>query len=205
VTRLILLRHGQTEWNVANRFQGQTDIELSPAGHDQAAAIAGRLAAERPDAMFSSDLLRCAATAAPLAALTGLAVTQDIRLRERGYGDWEGLTRPEVEAGWPTELARWSAGQPLRGANIEEAEDVGKRMAAVLTEIAGTHAGATVVVVTHGGAARHGVAAMLGWADELARTLGGLSNCHYSELRLRPSGGWTLSAHNIGAEPTAAR
>jgi probable phosphoglycerate mutase len=206
---LILLRHGQTDWNTANRFQGQTDIELSPTGHDQAFAAAQRLAVLRPDAIFSSDLRRCTRTAAPLSALTGLAVSYDARLRERAYGDWEGLTRGEVERDWPAELARWLAGQPVVGADVEEVADLGKRVGGALTEIADSHAGATVVVVTHGGAARQGTATMLGWPDAVASTLGNLANCHHAELRLRPSGQWALVAHNIGSaggmEPAAAR
>jgi glucosyl-3-phosphoglycerate phosphatase len=77
----VLWRHGQTIWNAESRFQGQTDIPLDDTGEAQAAGAASRLATLRPDAIFSSDLTRAASTAAPLARLTGLAVTLDKDLR----------------------------------------------------------------------------------------------------------------------------
>src|SRR5690242_19637486 len=83
--RLVLWRHGQTEWNMQGRFQGQTDIPLDEIGQQQAERAARLLAALQPSAIFSSDLIRAAATAAPLARLTGLTVTLDKDLRER-YG-----------------------------------------------------------------------------------------------------------------------
>ena len=89
----MLWRHGQTMWNVEHRFQGQTDIPLDETGEAQAEYAARRLATLRPDAIFSSDLIRAASTAAPLARLTGVPVTLDKELRERFGGDWEGLNR----------------------------------------------------------------------------------------------------------------
>ena len=90
VTRLLPWRHGETEWNAAGRVQGQLDPELSDVGRAQAAVAAPRLAEQRPDAIVASDLRRAADTAAVLAALTGLEVTLDARLRERFHGEWQG-------------------------------------------------------------------------------------------------------------------
>src|SRR5215831_6697386 len=89
--RLVLWRHGQTQWNVDGRFQGQSDIPLDPVGEQQAERAARLLAALQPAAIFSSDLARATATAAPLARLTGLRVIPEKDLRERFGGRWEGL------------------------------------------------------------------------------------------------------------------
>src|SRR5690606_18245837 len=91
-SRLILWRHGHTEWNAERRVQGHSDVPLSALGHAQAAEAAPLLAAFAPDAIVSSDLRRCTETAAALARHTGLPVRRDPRLRERYYGEWEGLT-----------------------------------------------------------------------------------------------------------------
>jgi probable phosphoglycerate mutase len=197
VTRLVLWRHGQTAWNADNRVQGTTDVELSELGRKQAVESAQRLAARQPDLLVSSDLLRAADTAAVLAELTGLPVTRDARLRERFYGDWQGLTIPEIASRWPVGYARWRAGEPVGEAGVEDVEAVAKRAAAALQEIiARSPVGGTVVVATHGGAARHGVTALLGWPESMARTLGGLDNCHWSELGFDPVRGWRLLVHN---------
>ncbi len=100
----MLWRHGQTVWNFEDRFQGQTDIPLNETGVSQAERAARLLAALQPDAIFCSDLGRAAATAAPLARITGLPVTVDKDLRERHGGVWEGLTGPEIRARYPAEF-----------------------------------------------------------------------------------------------------
>src|SRR5450755_3799671 len=87
---LVLWRHGQTDWNVQRRFQGQSDTPLNSAGHEQARRAARYIAALRPAAIFSSDLIRASATAEALARLTGLSVQLDKDLRERNGGSWEG-------------------------------------------------------------------------------------------------------------------
>jgi probable phosphoglycerate mutase len=89
MTRLIIWRHGNTDWNAANRVQGQTDVPLNDLGREQALAAAPLLAALRPDAIVASDLSRAADTAAALAAPTGLPVRSDQRLRS-GTGCWQG-------------------------------------------------------------------------------------------------------------------
>ncbi|HET8657626.1 MAG TPA: histidine phosphatase family protein [Micromonosporaceae bacterium] len=197
MTRLIVWRHGQTEWNATDRVQGQHDVPLSPFGREQAAAAAAHLAHQRPVMIVASDLRRAADTAAALAEVTGLPVATDPRLRERHFGEWQGLTLAEVGRRWPAELGRWRAGDPSPGCAIEHLDELAKRAAAALREAAERSPGGTVVVATHGGAARQGCAGLLGWPAGVTRTLGGLSNCHWTELRDDPVRGWQLWGHNL--------
>ncbi|MBO4209637.1 histidine phosphatase family protein [Micromonospora echinofusca] len=198
MTRLVVWRHGNTDWNAANRVQGQTDVPLNARGHDQAAGAAPLLAALRPDVIIASDLRRAADTAAALAALTGLPVSSDPRLRERYYGDWQGLLIDEVAQQYPDGYARWRAGDPDPGCGIESLDDLGKRVGAALADAAGAYPGGTVVLATHGGAARQGCGHLLGWDSAVLRTVGGLNNCHWTELRHDDVRGWQLRAHNVG-------
>jgi glucosyl-3-phosphoglycerate phosphatase len=200
VTRLVLWRHGHTEWNAERRVQGHTDTPLSALGRAQAAEAAPLLAALVPDAIVASDLRRCTATAEALATLTGLPVRQDPRLRERFYGDWEGLTMAEIAERWPDSYARKTAGVDAAdlGHDIERPAEVMKRVGESLRETADAHPRGTTVVVSHGGALRYGVFDLLGLPPDLLRTMYALVNCHYSEVRLDPVRGWVLHAHNVG-------
>lgn len=198
MTRLIVWRHGNTDWNSANRVQGQTDVPLNDLGREQAGRAAPLLAALRPDALVASDLRRAADTAAALAALTGLPIRTDDRLRERYYGLWQGLTMSEVTARFPAEHARWRAGEPDPGCGVESLDDLGKRVAAALQDAADATPGGTVVVATHGGGARQGCGHLLGWGPEVMATIRALQNCHWTELRHDDVRGWHLTAHNAG-------
>lgn len=198
MTTLILWRHGTTGWNAEHRVQGHQDSALSPLGHAQAAQVARVLAARQPTRLLTSDLSRAADTAAPLAALTGLVAERDSRLRERSYGDWEGLTMTEIAQRFPQAHAKQRAGRHDLGHGIEPPADVMKRVGQALRDAAAASPDGTTVVVTHGGAARYGVFDLLGWPVELLGTVVTLANCHYSELRLHPLRGWTLHAHNAG-------
>ncbi|MGN9804585.1 histidine phosphatase family protein [Micromonospora sp. L32] len=204
MTRLIVWRHGNTDWNAASRVQGQTDVALNDLGHEQARTAAPLLAALRPDAIVASDLSRATATAAALAALTGLPVRADARLRERHFGRWQGLALTDAAARFPEEYARWRAGDPDPGAEIETLDDLGKRVGSALQDAADLGSGGTIVVATHGGAARQGVGHLLGWDHTVLRTIGSLANCHWTELRHDDVRGWHLRAHNVGliARPT---
>ncbi|HEU4424005.1 MAG TPA: histidine phosphatase family protein [Pilimelia sp.] len=196
---MIIWRHGNTDWNGANRVQGQTDAPLNELGHRQAAAAARLLAILRPDAIVASDLSRAAETAAALAALTDLGVRLDPRLREREYGRWQGLTMSEIAERFPEEHARWRAGEQSPGCGIESLDDLGKRVAEALQEAAEALPGGTTVLATHGGAARQGCGALLGWPPRVLRTVGGLGNCHWAELRHDAVRGWQLHTYNVGA------
>ena len=202
MTRLFVWRHGNTDYNAGGRVQGQTDAPLNARGRDQAAAAAALLASLHPDVLVSSDLSRAHDTASALASLTGLSITPDPRLRERHFGEWQGALLTDIEARHPTEYARWRAGDPSPGCGIESLDDLAKRVVEGLQDAADRAPGGTVVVTTHGGAARQGCGALLGWPNEATRTLGSLHNCHWTELtdRSRRVGGtgWQLTAHNVG-------
>jgi probable phosphoglycerate mutase len=199
VSRLIVWRHGNTDWNAGHRVQGQTDVPLNDLGHRQAVEAAELLVRFRPDAIVASDLRRAADTAAALAALTGLPVTHDERLRERCFGEWQGLTMTEVAATRPAEHARWTAGADVVGGGVETLDDLGKRVAEALRDASETaRPGGTVVVATHGGAARQGVGHLLGWPTAQLRTLRALQNCHWVELTHDTARGWQLAAYNVG-------
>jgi broad specificity phosphatase PhoE len=189
----VLWRHGQTTWNVEHRFQGQTDIPLDATGEVQAEQAAARLAAMRPDAIFSSDLIRAQRTAAALARLTGLPVTLDKDLRERTGGEWEGLLDQEIRERYPAERATWN---PPNG---EPTMVVADRVAGAFTRIVDTlDSGGLAVVVGHGAALRLGIERVLGLPAEGTPTLGGLVNCSWSVLELRADR-WRLNEYNVVA------
>jgi probable phosphoglycerate mutase len=193
--RLVLWRHGETRWNVEDRFQGQSDIPLDPNGVAQAERAARLLASLRPAAIFASDLSRATATAAPLARITGLPVTIEKDLRERHGGAWEGLTGPEIRERYPAEFLTWS---PPDG---ETAAAVADRVAASLERITeGLPAGSLAVVVSHGAALRLGMSKLMGMPEELWGAIGPLSNCSWSVIGLR-RGAWRLIEHNAGTLP----
>jgi broad specificity phosphatase PhoE len=193
--RLVLWRHGQTQWNVDGRFQGQSDIPLDPVGEQQAERAARLLAALQPVAIFSSDLTRAMATAAPLARLTGLRVISDKDLRERYGGLWEGLTDTEIRARYPVEHSQWL---PPGG---ESTTAVADRAGAAMDRIAETlPPGSLAVIVSHGAALRLGAARLLGLPEDLWGAVGPLANCSWSLLGRR-RGRWRLLEHNAGTLP----
>ncbi|MEU7619433.1 histidine phosphatase family protein [Micromonospora rifamycinica] len=198
MTRLIVWRHGNTDWNATGRVQGQTDVPLNDLGREQARTAAPLLAALRPDVVVASDLRRAADTAAALAQLTGHPVRPDARLRERHFGQWQGLALTDAAEQFPAEYARWRAGDPDPGAGIEPLDDLGKRVGEALLAAAELADGGTVVVATHGGAARQGVGRLLDWDHSVLRSVGSLANCHWTELRRNDVRGWHLRAHNVG-------
>jgi probable phosphoglycerate mutase len=195
MTRLILWRHGRTAWNLAGRVQGQTDVHLDEVGLAQAAQAAPRLAAMKPDLLVSSDLRRATATAEALSAITDLTVELDPRLRERDFGPWQGLSQDEISATYPEDFSLWGTGQ-FHDSRIETMDDMMKRVGEALRGVADRVGDGLAVAVTHGGAARAGIAALLGWPVELVGTLRGLGNCRGAELTYAPSRGWQLRAYN---------
>lgn len=207
VTRLLVWRHGLTEWNSQNRVQGHADTDLHETGVAQAERAAPLLAAYQPDVIISSDLRRAARTAAALAAITGLDVKYDNRLRERAFGRWQGMLITEVAERYPDDYARWRHGDAVLDPGIESLEDLTRRGTAALHDAADLVGTGTAVVVSHGGTARAACAGLLGWPRDVARTIGGLDNCHFAELR-HGSRGWRLHGYNLGwpdAQPGAGR
>ncbi len=151
-TNLLIVRHGETDWNRARRFQGSIDIPLNALGHEQAAGLARRLANHRIDAIYSSDLQRCLQTVAPTAQAHGLEVITTPTLRERNYGLFEGLTLPEIEERHPEVRAAWGQLDPdyaIPGG--ESTRILHARIVTAMNQIATQHPGQTLLVVTHGG------------------------------------------------------
>ena len=152
MTHFLIIRHGETLWNREHRIQGQMNSELSPTGVAQAEAVARRLAGEGAQLLVSSDLGRTLATAAPIAAATGLPVAADARLRERHFGVFEGLSIAEIKQRYPAEYVRWQAREPdFAMPGGESLMQLRARLSACLGEIA-AQGHAKVIVVSHGGA-----------------------------------------------------
>jgi broad specificity phosphatase PhoE len=200
--RVVLWRHGRTSWNADGRFQGQLDIDLDELGREQAVRAARLLAALRPELIVSSDLRRAADTAAELGRITSRPVEVDPRLRETYAGDWQGLTGAEIAARYSGEYSAWQSGDPeLQVGGGESRADVAARMADAITDAAARlPEGGLAVLVTHGGAARLGVARLVGLPLERFTNLGGLSNGSWS-LLAESSHGWVLVEHNAGTLP----
>ncbi|MGS2648474.1 histidine phosphatase family protein [Streptosporangium sp. LJ11] len=193
--RVVCLRHGQTLWNVEHRFQGHSDIPLDETGVAQATRAASLLAALRPTMIVSSDLQRAFDTASALGRVTGLDVTVDKDLRERGGGQWEGLTREEISERWPREFTSWEA------PGGEAVGDVADRVSsAVRRWAAEVDSDGLLVVVSHGAAIRLGIARLMNLPQELWPALGGLGNCSWSVLE-EARKGWRLLEHNAGTLP----
>ncbi|MFB4318324.1 histidine phosphatase family protein [Actinomadura sp. 21ATH] len=194
--RVVLWRHGQTSWNVENRFQGKTDIPLDETGVQQAQRAARLLAALSPTALLASPLQRAAATGQALADITGLEIRYDRDLVERDGGEWEGLTGKEIRERYPAAHAAW---QPPGG---ETSAQVAKRVGTALERALETLPPTGVLVVaSHGAALRLGMSHLLGLPEDLWERLGGLSNCCWSVLGEMRDGGWRLVEHNAGTLP----
>ena len=152
MTRILLARHGETDWNRVGRWQGHADLPLNDAGRTQAAELAERLAGDGIAAIYSSDLMRASQTARVVADRLGLAVVEDAGLREIDVGSWSGLTRAEVEQRFPQGYARWLGGEI--GHDGETREELTERVVGAVERIAAEHPEGTILVVTHGGAIR---------------------------------------------------
>jgi glucosyl-3-phosphoglycerate phosphatase len=192
--RVLLLRHGRTEWNAQHRFQGQADPPLDDVGRAQAFEAAALVAALRPNLIVSSDAQRAMQTAGPLGEITGLKVVPEPRLRERSLGHWEGLTRDEVAQRYPDEYDDWIAGRDVSRRGGETREQVAERACDAFAGISDDIQ--LAVIVTHSATAMALCAALLG-LDPRQPVLAPLANCHWSELRHGSK--WELRAHNVGA------
>ena len=150
-TTLIVIRHGETEWNRERRMQGTTDTRLSDLGRVQADALGRRLKARGFTALYSSDLSRARDTAQAIAQHTGRNLVIDPRLQERRFGIFEGLLAAEIRARYPDEHARFASRDPrLRGARRRERERVHRALSGLPRRDRLRHPGEEVVVVSHG-------------------------------------------------------
>lgn len=198
-TRVFALRHGQTAWNATLRMQGQLDIPLDGTGHWQAARLAQALQAEPLAAVYSSDLQRALATAQPLAAATGAALSTHRDLRERGFGCFEGHTFAEIESRWPDDSARWRRREPGFGpAGGESLETFYERCVGAALALAAGHAGEAIAIVAHGGVLDCLYRAALGIALDAPRSWQ-LGNATINRLLFNGEGfalvGWNDQAH----------
>ena len=204
MTRLVLVRHGQTAWNLEGRAQGHTDVGLDDTGRDQATVLAPYLAAMSPDSLWSSDLIRARQTAEYVAAATGLDVRLDVRLREFDAGERAGLTRAEFAERFPAAFASWRGGH-ITGhvPGAETTAQVTARMVPALREIwEATGSGETAVVVAHGACLKVSLLAFLGWPESLIDTLRGLDNCGWAVVEQDALGrGVRLASYNETAHP----
>lgn len=201
-TRILAVRHGETDWNVGTRIQGQLDIGLNDKGRWQARRVAQALADEGIEVIYASDLARAFDTARAIGAATGIDVRPDAGLRERAFGRFEGQTWAAIETRWPAESARWRArdlafapegGESLRGFHA--------RVVTVAERLAAAHPGQTIALVAHGGvmdclyraATRIDLAAPRTWQ---------LGNAAVNRLLHTPQGfsvvGWSDTSHLDG-------
>jgi len=149
--RLILVRHGETDWNVARRYQGQTDTELNDVGREQARQVAARLADQAFDAAYASDLKRAWETAQIIAEQTDVDVQSEPRLREIKFGMIEGLTWAEANEKHPEVLQHWLEDRDQPPPGGESASDFTARVESLIAHLVAHHDGQTVLLVAHGG------------------------------------------------------
>lgn len=186
--RLLLVRHGESEWNALGRLQGQADPPLSKLGRRQAAHMAARLVDEEVDVIVASDLERAMDTAGALAASIGLTVEPRRGLREVDLGSWTGISREQVESDDPDTWRRWRI-EGIEG--WEGGETYGEAMVRVGSEvsaIAREFEDRTVVAVSHGGSIRLATCHLLGMdAGELGRIMS-IGNASITEFLVEPDG-----------------
>ena len=199
-TRLVVVRHGETAWNVDTRIQGQLDIDLNDTGRQQARQVAGALADQPVDALYASDLARAWHTAGAIARATGTAAVADVRLRERAFGHFEGRTFAEIESRLPEEARRWRTrdpdfAPPPDGESLLTFRD---RVTGAAAALAARHVGGLVVLVAHGGVLDILYRAATGQGLQAPRTWH-LGNAAVNRLLWTPQGfslvGWGDVAH----------
>lgn len=197
--RLVLLRHGETDFNATGRMQGHLDSELTANGFAQARASVPAVRAFHPDVLLSSDLRRATDTAAIIAEGTGLAPRVDKRLRETRLGEWQGLNIAQVDAGWPGARRTWQNDPTWTPPGGEARVEVAARAAEVIAELDVEFDG-TALLCAHGGLITALTARLLTLPVANWPLLGGVGNCHWNVLSRRPGGAgqWRLNAYNAG-------
>ena len=149
--RLILVRHGQTEWNADGRYQGQSNVALSALGRKQAECLAERFPAQRPDAIYASDLDRARETAECVGKKFGISVRPEPAFRELSFGDWEGLTYQEISTRWPEEAKKlFTAPDELIIPHGETFQELQERALKKIEALYKEHIDQTVGIFAHG-------------------------------------------------------
>ena len=190
IRRVVMLRHGQTDFNLGSRMQGQLDTELSELGRVQAVAAAEVLGKLQPLVIVSSDLRRAYETAARLGERTGLQVHVDRRLRETHLGDWQGLTHVDIDAAAPGARLAWREDATWAPHGGESRVDVAARSVPVVAELVSgepewgdpNEPDRPVVLVAHGGLIAALSAALLKLPVADWPILGGMGNCSWAQL-----------------------
>ncbi len=195
VMRLLLIRHGQTEWNSEGRWQGTIDTPLSAIGITQAEALAAYLQANEPGivAVYSSLLQRAKVTAQIVADALGVAVHHDARLQEIHLGAFQGLTTQEMDERYPTEFAEMHKGElAFTFPEGESRQMLYDRAHAVMHDIRTAHPDQTIAVVTHAGVKRMIMRRLMG--DEVSKQVPSIGNTSLTILESDPDSefGWHL-------------
>jgi 2,3-bisphosphoglycerate-dependent phosphoglycerate mutase len=192
ITRVLCIRHGETDWNASGRWQGHAPVPLNATGLVQSAALGRYLAGHGPAlaALYSSDLARAHQTAQAIAEAVGWAVQPDPRLREVDLGQWQGLTRAEAEAWDPAGYAAFRADYyrtpPPDG---ESRNDLKARVRAAFDAIADRHAGQTAALVSHGASLGMLIESLFGRIDRPTLTNTSITLVE----RAGPGAAWTLA------------
>jgi probable phosphoglycerate mutase len=195
--RLVLWRHGRTEWNRVGRAQGNADLSLDTVGVVQAERAAAKLATYGPAFVWSSDLARARETAERLVSLTGNELVLDKRLREYDVGARQGMTFAEFRDAFPDLYDAYMAGHDVRVPGAELTSEVCERMVAVLDDAAAAVGeGQTGIIVGHGASLRTGLLAWFDVPSRLRDLVGGLSNCAWAVLERRTDRGWQIIEYN---------
>jgi broad specificity phosphatase PhoE len=203
--RLVLWRHGQTEWNVLEKAQGQADVPLDDTGRIQAKQAAAMLATFDPAFIWSSDLQRARDTAQELAVLTGRDLELDARLREYHVGIRQGTTFAAFRAQHPDIYEKFFSEDNYRVPGAELPSEVNERMKAVIDEAAAAvNDGETGVLVGHGAALRSGLLAFFEAPSHLREMFAGMANCAWTVLERHAERGWQIIDYNAQTLPDAS-
>ncbi|MBV8863191.1 MAG: histidine phosphatase family protein [Mycobacterium sp.] len=206
--RLVMLRHGQTDFNLGSRMQGQLDTDLTELGRAQAVGAAEALAKRQPLLVVSSDLRRAYDTAATLGERTGLPVRVDNRLRETHLGDWQGMTHGQIDGAAPGARLAWREDATWAPHGGESRVDVAARSAPLIAELVRgepewgaadqfSEPARPVVLVTHGGLIAALTAALLRLPVANWPALGGMGNASWTQLSGHAAGSGGSDADDL--------
>jgi broad specificity phosphatase PhoE len=200
LNRLVLWRHGETDYNATGRWQGHLDSALTETGWNQARFAVPVLTKFAPELVVASDLRRATNTATVFTDAVGIPLRIDERLRETNLGKWQGLTNSEVEAEWPGMIDLWRADPTIAPPDGETRVEVADRAAEVVDDVDREFDG-TVMLCAHGGLISALTGKLLNLPIESWGQLGGIGNCHWTVFSRRPDGDgrWRLSSYNAGS------
>lgn len=199
--RVVLWRHGETDYNASGRMQGHLDSALTQIGWNQARFAVPALARFSPDLVVASDLRRATDTATVFTTATGVPLRIDKRLRETNLGIWQGMTSAQIDEQWPGSRQIWQTDPTWSPPGGESRVEVAARASDMVADLDRTDSGLTTALLcSHGGLN----AALTGHLLELPvaawTKLAGMGNCHWTVLERRATSGlaWRLIAYNAG-------